>query len=146
MQTLSKSERLGNFRLQKMLFSEGGSFFCHPFRVVYLVLKPEDEKPETSALFTHPVKTLFSVPARNIRKATARNRVKRLMKESYRKNKSGFYTFLNHRHEVCLLGLIYSVRQILPYREMESKIRLSLHKLEEAIQKNPGKAGNAAGR
>jgi ribonuclease P protein component len=146
MQTLSKSERLGNFRLQKLLFSKGNSFFCHPFRVVYLVLSADMEPPETRTLFPHPVKTLFSVPARNIRKATARNRVKRLVKESFRKNKSGLYTFLNNRHEVCLIALVYSIREILPYREIESKIRLSLQRLEEAIRINAGRAGGPASR
>jgi ribonuclease P protein component len=144
MQTLSKSERLGNFRLQKMLFSQGNSFFCHPFRVVYLVLKPDELSADTFGLFQYPVKTIFPVPARNIRKATARNRVRRLVKESFRKNKSGLYSFLNNRHEICLLALVYSIRQILPYREMESKIRLSLQRLEEAIQNNGGKSGDPA--
>lgn len=152
MQTLSKSERLGNFRLQKLLFSRGRSFFCHPFRVVYHVMdhgdKPvhEGDQPRVNpALFPFPVKTLFSVPARNIRKATDRNRVRRLMKESFRKNKSGLYTFLNNRHEVCLLALVYSVRQIPSYREMESKIRLSLQRLEDAIGQNAGASEGSAG-
>jgi ribonuclease P protein component len=144
MQTLSKSERLGNFRLQKLLFSRGSSFFCHPFRVVYLVMQPGEEPEDACGSFPFPVKIMFPVPARNIRKATGRNRVRRLVKEAYRKNKSGFYTFLNNRHEVCLLALVYSIRQALPYGEIESKIRLSLQRLEKAIENDAGDAGEPA--
>ncbi|MFO7999420.1 MAG: ribonuclease P protein component [Bacteroidales bacterium] len=145
MQTLQKSERLGNFRLQQLLFRKGRVVFCHPFRVVYLLvgkntqsLPPEIPRHAFSrpATFLHPAKALFSVPSRHLRRATDRNRVKRLMKEAYRKNKTGFYSFLESRHEVCVFAFIYVHRHVLPYGEVESKIKLSLQKLRQAIEES----------
>lgn len=87
-----------------------------------------------SAFFTHPVKVLVSVSRKNFKKATDRNLIKRRIKEAYRKNKQGFYTFLDDRQLHCLLAFVYTSREILPYKEIEKKIILTLHKLQEEIE------------
>lgn len=93
---------------------------------------PHRRLPPT-AFFYQPVKMMVSVPRRNFKKATDRNRIKRLVKESYRKNKSDFYTFLKSRDLRCLLAFVYTGREILPYSETENKIKLTLQKLRDEI-------------
>jgi hypothetical protein len=86
-----------------------------------------------NAFFIHPAKLLVSVPRKNFKKAVDRNRIKRLVKESYRKNKSAFYSFLEGRGEFCLLAFIYTAREILPGHEIENKIVITLQKLAGVI-------------
>lgn len=93
---------------------------------------PHRQLPQT-AFFHQPVKMMVSVPKKNFKKATDRNQIKRLVKESYRKNKSGFYSFLEGRDIKCLLAFVYTGREILPYSELENKIIITLQKLCEEV-------------
>lgn len=162
METYKKSERLCNFTYKEMLFKEGKSFFSYPFRVYYLVLEKnleplfyddplvfqgdpvtavhKEQNPSwphrqlsLNAFFHFPAKSLIGVPKKNFKKAVDRNHLKRIVKEAYRKNKMPFYTFLENRDVFCLLGLVYTVKSMIPYHEAESKIIVTLQKVCEAI-------------
>lgn len=104
---------------------------------------PHRRIPPT-AIFQEPVKMMVSVPRKNFKRATDRNHIKRLVKESYRKNKSDFYTFLQSRDLRCLLAFVYTSREILPYSETENKIKLTLQKLRDEIAAHE-QAKNGAG-
>jgi ribonuclease P protein component len=86
-----------------------------------------------NSLFQYPVKCLISVPARKFKNASDRNYIKRLIKESYRKNKSGIYAFFTEHGIYCLLGIIYTGKTIPDYTEIEKKIILSLQELEKVV-------------
>lgn len=77
--TLGKTERLKSRKLIKKLFEEGISIKNYPFRLVYIVTE------------TSPIKSSFSVPKRNFKKAVDRNRIKRLIKEAYRLEKKNLF-------------------------------------------------------
>ncbi len=140
MHTFRKNERLGNFRLNRILFSKGKHFFQYPFRVTYFCMPengshqifPGREIPP-DGIFHYPAKCVIGVSKHHVKKATKRNRIKRMVKEAYRKNKSTLYTFLQGRHANCLLALIYVSGKALPYREIEIKVRGVLGKLAEEI-------------
>ena len=144
MPTFTKKERLCSFQYQKMLFTHGNDFFCYPFRVIFLK-RSTSNHPDTSNGHDHifgldkswsaPAKCLISVPARKFKKAVDRNLIKRLMREAYRQNKSGFYAFLEREGYNCLLAFIYSGNQILSYAELDSKITISLQKLMDILNK-----------
>ena len=78
--TLSKEEKLKSRKLIEKLFVEGDSLKEYPLRLKYLRIRDENNS----------IKVAFSVPKRNFKLAVDRNRIKRLLRESYRKNKAVF--------------------------------------------------------
>lgn len=145
MYTFRKNERLCNLRLKSLLFDKGDSFFHYPFRVIYVCVKeketdllfPGKEDLPPNGLFHFPAKCLTGVSGKRIKKASQRNRIKRLIKESYRKNKTPLYSFLNNEGLVCLLGLIYTANRPLPYEEVEKSVRTITGMLPEKIRAKP---------
>ena len=122
-QTFKKEERLHEKKLIETLFKGGNSFYKFPFKVVYLKL--EDAK-------AYPAKVLISVSKHNFKRAVDRNRIKRLIREAYRKNKHlllGENADLGVPRTTWLIGLIYRGNVIPEYKEVEKKIILILHKL-----------------
>jgi ribonuclease P protein component len=82
--TLGKAEKLKSRKAIDQIFTKGKSFAVFPFRILYL------EAPASSPLPTvnHPLQTAFSVSKRSFKKATHRNRIKRLMREAWRLQKN----------------------------------------------------------
>jgi len=121
-QTFAKEERLYEKKLIDQLFKDGKSFFVFPFKVFYVPLEVEG--------YFLP-KVLLSVPKRNFKRAVDRNRIKRLMREAYRRNKSS----LSKEEEGCrhqlLIGLIYTAKVEMDYVGIERKIILILQQLLE---------------
>lgn len=128
-QTFGKNERLNSRKLIERLFNEGHSFFEFPFRVVMLQL---DDSELYSGMNTCQV--LTSVSKRNFRNAVSRNRIKRLMRESYRKNKTPLIGHLVFHHKKLALGLIYTGKKMPVYHHMESKINRIIDRLIQEIK------------
>jgi len=125
-QGFKKEERLHSKKRIGLLFSEGESFFVYPFKVVYTTL------PESS---DYPVQLLISVSKQKFKHAVKRNRVKRLVRESYRKHKSILFEQENHEENTLLVGLIYVANTIMDYHQIEKKIILILQRLKNRDEK-----------
>jgi ribonuclease P protein component len=125
-QGFKKEERLHSKKRIGLLFSEGESFFVYPFKVVYTTL------PESS---DYPVQLLISVSKQKFKHAVKRNRVKRLVRESYRKHKSILFEQENHEKKTLLVGLIYVANTIMDYHQIEKKIILILQRLKNRDEK-----------
>lgn len=80
--TLAKAERICSKKLTDRLFngSSGRSLSAFPLRMVYTVVSREEDAP--AALM------LVSVPKRHFKRAVKRNRVKRQVREAFRKTSS----------------------------------------------------------
>ena len=76
--TFTKAERVTGAKRVDALFASSKSFISYPLRVVYL-------QHEQSSIASCSI--LVTVPKKRIKKAVHRNRVKRLIRESYRLNK-----------------------------------------------------------
>ena len=98
-QTFKKLERLVSRKVIEQLMAEGKNLHMSPFRLVWLPKK---------LLSPYPLQVAFSVPKRNFRMAVQRNRIKRLMREVYRKNKSTLYALLKARNEQYAMLLVYT--------------------------------------
>ena len=88
-QTLPKTERLYHKKLIDSLFGGGKSrsMTAFPLRLVYMPLATASGSD--TAADQVPVSTmLVSVPKRNLHRANKRNRVKRQVREAYRKHKT----------------------------------------------------------
>lgn len=121
-QGFKKKERLNSKKRINRLFLEGNSFFLYPFKVIYKKL------PEPS---DYPVQLLISVSKHKFKRAVNRNRVKRLVREAYRKNKSIIYEQQDGFEGTLLLGLIYVPDTIMEYHQIEKKIILILQRLKK---------------
>ena|ERR1051326_1011095 len=116
-QTFKKSERLTSKKTFEQLFNKGKSFVVSPFRIVYVL---SNEK------FT---KLAISVPKKNFPRAADRNKIKRRIREAYRKNKHLLYEILKEKNLTLALMFIYTFREETSYQEIEKKMVVSLHKL-----------------
>ena len=125
-QGFKKEERLHSKRRIGQLFSEGKSFFIYPFKVVYHTI------PEPS---DYPVQLLISVSKNKFKHAVKRNRVKRLIREAYRTNKTIIYKQDGSSERTLIVGLIYVANTIMDYHQLEKKIILILQRLKNMDEK-----------
>lgn len=121
-QTFKKNERLHGKKQIDGLFEKGNSFFIYPFKVVFL--------NENSADDTIP-KLLVTIPKRHFKRAVDRNKIKRLVREAYRRNKQPLVENCAENQVSVLFGLIYTAKTMLTYSDIERKIILILQRLKE---------------
>lgn len=107
------------------MFSGGSkSFSIFPLRVIFMPLEPNSDSV---------VSILISVPKRRFKRAVKRNRIKRQIREAYRKNKHSLIEQLTLRHKSIAVAFIYVGDTIIPSSELEAKMVKALMILEEKI-------------
>lgn len=121
MNSFPKSERLSSKVAIDTLFETGRSFHSTPLKICWL------EIPESPS----PAQIVISVPKRSFKRAVDRNKIKRQIREAYRKNKNVFYETLENK-KVHLM-FIFTSKTILEYAEIEEKIILALKRLSKNI-------------
>lgn len=120
-QTFRKPERLRSRKVIGRLFRENQGVFAYPLRLVWVEL---DTPPEGV-----PVQVAFSVPRRSFRKAVERNRIRRQMREAWRRNKAALYRSLNASPRRIACMVIYVGKEPLPYRRIEGAMQAVQRKL-----------------
>lgn len=123
--TLRKAERLSSKILIGKMF-EGGvskSFSIFPIRVVYMLV----EKGEA------PAAVMISVSKRRFKRAVKRNRVKRQIREAYRKNKQLLLDELQSREMRLAIAFIYLSDELVTTAELEEKMKTALSRLVEKL-------------
>jgi ribonuclease P protein component len=123
--TFSKSERLTHERIISRTFSEGRSVKKYPF---ILLFREEDLRVE------HPCQVMMSVGKRRFKKAVDRNRIKRLMREAWRMNKSSFFDPITKQNKQMSIILLYVGNKMLTFEESESKIKELALRFEKEIE------------
>jgi ribonuclease P protein component len=108
-----KSERLCSRKTIGKLFTSGNSLYHYPFRMVWL--DSDTDKP-------YPANIAISVPSRRFRKAVTRNRLKRLIRESYRKHKGMLYEMLEMKDRKIEMMLIYISGTVYSYDFIDLKL------------------------
>lgn len=114
-----KKEKLKNKQLFEKLFSEGKSVSSYPIKLVYL---------KTELQFDVSIQAGVSVPKKKFKSAVKRNRIKRLMRESYRLNKA--LVFNNSEGTFAFLFL-YLGKDIPQYMQVETHMKLVLEKFNK---------------
>jgi ribonuclease P protein component len=128
--TFRKEERLSGLKAFETLTKKGESFFAHPFRITWMMSAAAGMNGEEQE---YPVRIAFAVPKRNFRQAVKRNRIKRLLREAYRKHKHELYAALELKSVKIVVMFIYTGKEVPSYSETEGKIILSLRRLLNAI-------------
>lgn len=119
-----KRQRLCSKRAIQNLFSHGKSFLVFPFKCLVL------ETPESD----FPLKILISVPKNKCKKASDRNRIKRLARECLRLH-SPLQT-LNTENKKYHLALIYIHNEISDYSVICKSIVKILQRMSEEQHNN----------
>lgn len=129
--TLGKHERICSKTLIQQLFTGAGSIaMTHfPIRLVAKLL-PADT-PEAAQ--RPPAMLLVSVPKRHFKRAVKRNRVKRQLREAFRKNKYIPTEAMSRQSkwQAAAIALIWLDGNLHPSREIEEKVNKLLRRLSE---------------
>lgn len=119
--TFRKEEKLCSQKIMGELFLSGNSFLSYPFKIVWksYAILPADAVAQAG----------FSVPKRLFKRSVDRNRLKRLMRESYRLHKAELYDKLKSADLKIALMLVYIGKEELPFAKIEPAIAKSLGKI-----------------
>ncbi len=121
-QTFPKEEKLTSKKEIESLFKSGKTLFSFPYKIYFCYA---DKEEKTNA------RVLITVPKRQFKKAVDRNRIKRLFREAYRRNK--FKLDLSTSNKPLLIAFLYVHSEIVSYAETEKKIKLILDKINQQI-------------
>ena len=134
---LRKEERLCSKKLIDTLFGTGGSYAmtAYPLKAVYRLI---DNKTETSvskeAVMELKVQVLVSVPKKHFKRAVKRNRVKRQVREAYRKHKSFVTLRVNEQTDKQLLiAFIWLSNELIDSVTIEQRVCNLVQRIGERI-------------
>jgi len=123
-QSFTKDERLKSQKQISVLFSKNKHVFSYPLKFIYTSNNKEAKQP---------AQVLISVSKRTFKHAVDRNRMKRLIRENYRKNKSIIYDILNENDSKILLGIIFVGKELMDYQQIEKGMKKGLEKLKAEL-------------
>lgn len=124
--TLSKEERICSKKLINELFTGNGrSMTAFPLRVVFMKRTIIDDQPRAAML--------VSVPKRYFKHAVDRNRVKRQVREAFRRNKSIITQNLTDDHEAVAMAFVWLTDEKFPSSEVENRMVRLLTRISECL-------------
>ncbi|WP_452600137.1 ribonuclease P protein component [Pontimicrobium sp. MEBiC01747] len=119
--TYNKTEKLKSEKAIGQLFSEGESISAYPLRLVYL--KNNEQ-----------LKVGVSVSKRHFKKAVDRIRIKRLMREAYRLNKT---LLLDNNITNYSFMILYINKELPDFETINRKMKALFIKFNDRISKLP---------
>ena len=122
--SFTKEERICSKKELDFLFSEGLSFTAYPLRIIYV---------ERETVSDIPVSILISVPKKRFKRAVKRNRIKRLVRESYRLNKPDLISFLSEKEKSIQIAFLYVSDKLPEYKDIEQSVLKCFNILKERL-------------
>ncbi|WP_149273633.1 ribonuclease P protein component [Pareuzebyella sediminis] len=111
-----KKEKLKSKKLIDLLFEEGKSVSVYPIKLIYLrTALPENVRIQAGV----------TVSKKNFKSAVRRNRIKRLLRESYRLNKGQVF---NNSDDTFAFLFLYLGKEMPNFGEIAPKMVELLHK------------------
>ena len=125
-QTFGKAYKLCSQKAIEAIFEDKKSVRQFPFVLNYQFMELPTDKS---------FQVVISAPKRLFRKAHDRNRIKRLMKEVFRKNKLILESHLTTNNPQLALFLVYTSKEELSYELLLGKMEKLLSKLTNELNK-----------
>ena len=129
--TLPKSERLSSRKAIQALFTSGNRFTEYPISVSYVISKEGKNFWD---------KVGVSVSKRKFASAVKRNRIKRMMREAYRLNKTDLVDFCEKEQMEVHVFFVYLEKTEVPYQLLQDKISKLLIRLQRQLKNENSKA------
>lgn len=118
--SFGKKEKLKSNKLISQLFLEGKSLSVYPLKLIYLKTDIKEAQ----------IKTAVTVPKKIFKRAVHRNKIKRLLRESYRLNKAIIF---NNTEDKFAFLFLYLGKEMPAFVHVESKMKLLLQKFNAQI-------------
>ena len=123
-QTFHKEERLKSRKAISKLFSrQSVSFGQYPLRLIYSAAE--------EARRAYPVQFTVSVPKRKFPKAAHRNRIRRQVREAWRRNKHRLYAQWPEDAPPYDFMLLYVAKEPLPYADIERAVQIAIKRFRK---------------
>jgi ribonuclease P protein component len=122
--TLPKEIRITSKKQLDLLFMSGDSFIAYPLRVVFT---KRDKTPEAE------VAILVSVSKRKFKRAVKRNRVKRLIRETFRLNRHALQEALRPLPFSLDVAFLYLKNELPEYPEVEKAMLKAIDLLKTKV-------------
>lgn len=127
--SFKKAEKLKSHKLIEQMFQrKGQSFGMFPLRLIYLELKESDNE--------FPIQFTLSVPKRAFPKAVHRNRIGRLIRESWRLNKHLLYEKLEGQNRQFAFMVLYTGKETFEFEKIEESMKRMIKRFIKKELKN----------
>lgn len=117
--SFNKKERLKSRKQLDRIFTKGESIAAFPVKIFYELNEDQD----------NIIKTGVGVSRKNFKKAVDRNRIKRLLRESYRTEKAELLNYLQQNKKQIALFFLYVDKTEPDYLFLKQTIQKAIKKL-----------------
>lgn len=125
--TYPRKEKLKSRKLIAKIFKEAASFSVPPMKALYMTsVLPENVYLQTG----------FTVSKKNFPKAVHRNRIKRLMREAYRREKNILKDYLVNAHLQLAIFFIFTGRELPTQEVIQGTMEKLIHELIKKCNEN----------
>jgi ribonuclease P protein component len=122
--TFPAAEKLKSRKLIQQLFASGKTIHV-PGVTCHFLMNP--------AIVSVPLQVGVGVSARQFKKATDRNRIKRLLREAYRLNKHEIHAALSGTEQALAMFLLYTGKELPTFQLIERPLQQVLRMLTARI-------------
>ena len=119
-----KNEKLKSRKQIEELFAKGKSFAVFPLRVIYQII-PTSGEPMLQVGVT--------AGSKHFKKAVDRNRIKRLLRETYRLQKAGLSDVVRQKRMNVFIFFMYLDKTIPPFNVIKESMNNCLNRLEQKL-------------
>jgi ribonuclease P protein component len=125
--SFNKQEKLKSRKLTEQLFAEGKTFSVYPIKLWFMEIKDEND---------FPLKIGVTVSSKKFKHAVDRNRIKRLLRETYRLNKTQLHEFVQKENKQLAVFFLYLDKELPEFNNLQTKMQKAIGKLIAALSEN----------